>query len=48
MKDAKSSVVKKKLDEESLKLREIAREHRQKLETQDNRKKKSIFYVLQE
>jgi hypothetical protein len=39
MKDTKSSVVKKKPDEESDKLRDIARKQRQKHETQANRKK---------
>ena len=39
MKDTKSSVVNKKLDEESIELRDMAREHIQKHETSINRKK---------
>ena len=46
MKDAESSVVKMKQDEESDKLRDIAREHRQKHETQVNRKKKNPVETL--
>ena len=41
MKDAKSSVVNKTLDEESVKLRDLAREHIPKHETQVSRKKRT-------
>ena len=41
MKDPKSSVVNKTLDEESVKLRDLAREHIPKHETQVSRKKRT-------